>query len=253
MLVIGYVFAGLAVGADVPASWTLIAETRAGRQARPPRRHRAGAVGARAAGRAADGVRALRRSACSGSGSSSPTCSSSRSCCGRCGAGMRESPMLGATPRSERRDGLARRPRALQPRLPRAAAVPHRHVRDLEPEGRHERLLPALHPAHRRRPEPGRGASRCRRASFLLVALGVAVRLHARSSTARTSARCSRSASGCRSPRCCCSRCSRSTPAVAFGYVVLLGLGGGFGPQPFFQLWSAEIVPDAAAQHRARA
>ncbi|HEY7075089.1 MAG TPA: MFS transporter [Solirubrobacteraceae bacterium] len=30
---------------------------------------------------------------------------------------------------------------------------------------------------------------------------------------------------------------------VAIGYVVLLGIGGGFGQQPFFQLWSGEMFP----------
>jgi inositol transporter-like SP family MFS transporter len=29
----------------------------------------------------------------------------------------------------------------------------------------------------------------------------------------------------------------------ALGYVLLLGLGGGFGQQPFFQLWSGEMFP----------
>jgi MFS transporter, SP family, inositol transporter len=33
------------------------------------------------------------------------------------------------------------------------------------------------------------------------------------------------------------------TLAVAIGYVVLLGIGGGFGQQPFFQLWSGEQFP----------
>ena len=33
------------------------------------------------------------------------------------------------------------------------------------------------------------------------------------------------------------------TTVVALGYVVLTGLGGGFGPQAFFQLWSAESFP----------
>ncbi len=32
---------------------------------------------------------------------------------------------------------------------------------------------------------------------------------------------------------------------VALGYVVLSGIGGGFGVQPFFQLWSAESFPTA--------
>jgi MFS transporter, SP family, inositol transporter len=31
--------------------------------------------------------------------------------------------------------------------------------------------------------------------------------------------------------------------AVAIGYVVLLGIGGGFSQQPFFQLWSGEMFP----------
>src|SRR3954468_1399528 len=30
---------------------------------------------------------------------------------------------------------------------------------------------------------------------------------------------------------------------VAIGYVVLLGIGGGFSQQPFFQLWSGEMFP----------
>ena len=30
---------------------------------------------------------------------------------------------------------------------------------------------------------------------------------------------------------------------VALGYVVLLGIGGGFAQQPFFQLWSGEMFP----------
>jgi MFS transporter, SP family, inositol transporter len=30
---------------------------------------------------------------------------------------------------------------------------------------------------------------------------------------------------------------------VAIGYVVLLGVGGGFSQQPFFQLWSGEMFP----------
>ena len=30
---------------------------------------------------------------------------------------------------------------------------------------------------------------------------------------------------------------------VALGYVILLGIGGGFGQQPFFQLWSGEMFP----------
>ena len=30
---------------------------------------------------------------------------------------------------------------------------------------------------------------------------------------------------------------------VALAYVVLRGVGGGFGPQPFFQLWSGELFP----------
>jgi len=30
---------------------------------------------------------------------------------------------------------------------------------------------------------------------------------------------------------------------VAIGYVLLLGIGGGFGQQPFFQLWSGEMFP----------
>jgi MFS transporter, SP family, inositol transporter len=33
------------------------------------------------------------------------------------------------------------------------------------------------------------------------------------------------------------------TLAVAIGYVVFLGLGGGFAQQPFFQLWSGEMFP----------
>jgi inositol transporter-like SP family MFS transporter len=33
------------------------------------------------------------------------------------------------------------------------------------------------------------------------------------------------------------------TLVVAIGYVVLLGIGGGFGQQPFFQLWSGEMFP----------
>ena len=33
------------------------------------------------------------------------------------------------------------------------------------------------------------------------------------------------------------------TTFVAITYVVLSGLGGGFGPQAFFQLWSAELFP----------
>jgi len=36
--------------------------------------------------------------------------------------------------------------------------------------------------------------------------------------------------------------CPLTTP-VALGYVVLTGFGSGFGPQPFFQLWSAEAFP----------
>ena len=31
--------------------------------------------------------------------------------------------------------------------------------------------------------------------------------------------------------------------SVALGYVVLLGIGGGFAQQPFFQLWSGEMFP----------
>lgn len=31
--------------------------------------------------------------------------------------------------------------------------------------------------------------------------------------------------------------------AVALGYVILLGIGGGFSQQPFFQLWSGEMFP----------
>jgi inositol transporter-like SP family MFS transporter len=31
--------------------------------------------------------------------------------------------------------------------------------------------------------------------------------------------------------------------AIALGYVVLLGIGGGFSQQPFFQLWSGEMFP----------
>jgi MFS transporter, SP family, inositol transporter len=30
---------------------------------------------------------------------------------------------------------------------------------------------------------------------------------------------------------------------VALGYVILLGIGGGFAQQPFFQLWSGEMFP----------
>jgi inositol transporter-like SP family MFS transporter len=30
---------------------------------------------------------------------------------------------------------------------------------------------------------------------------------------------------------------------VALGYVMLLGVGGGFAQQPFFQLWSGEMFP----------
>jgi MFS family permease len=30
---------------------------------------------------------------------------------------------------------------------------------------------------------------------------------------------------------------------VALGYVVFLGIGGGFAQQPFFQLWSGEMFP----------
>jgi len=33
------------------------------------------------------------------------------------------------------------------------------------------------------------------------------------------------------------------TLAVALGYVIFLGLGGGFAQQPFFQLWSGEMFP----------
>ena len=44
MLVTGYVLAGLAVGADVPASWTLIAETAPAKAARQAGRRRPGAV-----------------------------------------------------------------------------------------------------------------------------------------------------------------------------------------------------------------
>jgi MFS transporter, SP family, inositol transporter len=31
--------------------------------------------------------------------------------------------------------------------------------------------------------------------------------------------------------------------SVALGYVILLGIGGGFAQQPFFQLWSGEMFP----------
>jgi MFS transporter, SP family, inositol transporter len=31
--------------------------------------------------------------------------------------------------------------------------------------------------------------------------------------------------------------------SVALGYVILLGIGGGFSQQPFFQLWSGEMFP----------
>jgi MFS transporter, SP family, inositol transporter len=33
------------------------------------------------------------------------------------------------------------------------------------------------------------------------------------------------------------------TLGIALGYVILLGLGGGFAQQPFFQLWSGEMFP----------
>jgi inositol transporter-like SP family MFS transporter len=35
----------------------------------------------------------------------------------------------------------------------------------------------------------------------------------------------------------------RLTEPVAFGYVLLCGIGGGFGQQSFFQLWSGELFP----------
>jgi inositol transporter-like SP family MFS transporter len=35
------------------------------------------------------------------------------------------------------------------------------------------------------------------------------------------------------------------TTTVAIAYVLLNGVGGGFGPQAFFQLWSAELFPTA--------
>ena len=35
----------------------------------------------------------------------------------------------------------------------------------------------------------------------------------------------------------------RLTEPVALGYVLLAGLGGGFGQQSFFQLWSGELFP----------
>ena len=41
----------------------------------------------------------------------------------------------------------------------------------------------------------------------------------------------------------------RLTEPVALGYVLLAGIGGGFGQQSFFQLWSGGLS-HAAAQHR---
>ena len=41
----------------------------------------------------------------------------------------------------------------------------------------------------------------------------------------------------------CASRGSPLSLAVAIGYVVLLGVGGGFAQQPLFQLWSGELFP----------
>ena len=35
----------------------------------------------------------------------------------------------------------------------------------------------------------------------------------------------------------------RLTEPIALGYVVLCGIGGGFGQQSFFQLWSGELFP----------
>ena len=60
MLIAGYVFTGLAVGADVPASWTLIAEIAPKRSAWPAQRRGAAVVGRRAGGRALDGTCACR-------------------------------------------------------------------------------------------------------------------------------------------------------------------------------------------------
>ena len=39
----------------------------------------------------------------------------------------------------------------------------------------------------------------------------------------------------------------RLTEPVALGYVLLAGIGGGFGQQPFFQLWSGELSPRCCA------
>ena len=164
MLVFGYVLAGLAVGADVPASWTLIAETapddargkmagvaqvlwmmgpvvvllagvravRARRARHPDRLRPPVRAGARAVGDAPRDARVAR-----------------------CGAR-----------RARRRASRSRASASCcAPLLPPPAAVPDRHVRPVEPDGRHERLLSAVHPAHGRRAEPGHERRACRRAA----------------------------------------------------------------------------------------
>ena len=83
----GYVLAGLAVGADVPASWTLIAETAPDSERG---KHAGVAQVLWMLGPVIvllDGASRSRASASSACGSSSRTCSSSRSCSGRCAAG----------------------------------------------------------------------------------------------------------------------------------------------------------------------
>ena len=170
MVLVGYVIAGLAVGADVPASWTLIAELAPDGARGQAQRRRPGPVVLRPV------VVLLLSLAMSPLGVLGIRIVFAHLfvlaiCLWFARRSMKESEIWTAAERTVReraarrraRPGVAgrrrhlvrARARAVQPPQRRRHALPHRHVRDLEPVGRDERLLPALHPAHGGLGEPG--------------------------------------------------------------------------------------------------
>ncbi len=171
MLLVGYVIAGLAVGADIPASWTLIAEL-----APDGARGRHSGV-AQVLWYCGPVVVLLLSLAMSSLGVLGIRIVFAHlfllsSACGRSGVGCGSPTIWAAAERRVReraeraRQGASRAQDAavtsfghlrelFHRRNVGAMAVPHRDVRGLEPVGRDERVLLPLHPAHGRLGEPG--------------------------------------------------------------------------------------------------
>ncbi len=164
MLVFGYVFTGLAVGVDVPASWTLIAE------AAPKGAHGrhggdgADAVADRPARRAADRPRARRRRPARRAADLRPP---ARALARRLVPATKARRVTAVGESRRRTRGSRSRASSSSRRKPfrHAARDAHRDVRPVEPARRHERLLPAVHPhapsARRRRPRASRSTRCC--------------------------------------------------------------------------------------------